>query len=224
MSSPNHTYSDQLRALKEHYSERAIEHGDSAPATNWPDRESQERRLEILCSIADLSEASILDFGCGTGHLLTYLREKHCFEGTYTGVDICPEMIEIAGRKFPEDVFECRDILAEPIREKSFDYVMVSGVFNNRVEDNWGMMKEILSGLFPLCRKGLAFNNLSTFVDFFAEDLFYVDPCEVFRFCKENLSPLVSIRHDYLSKPDTVPFEFTTFVYASELKPRQRKG
>lgn len=221
MSIENH-YSEQLELLREHYRKRVSIYGDSAQATQWPSKRAQERRFRILAGIADLSKSKVLDFGCGTGHLFDYLRREAAFEGEYVGIDICPDMIELAQSKFRQCRFEVRDIFKEGL-EESFDYIFISGIFNNKVPQNERMMKDTLSCLFERTEKGLAFNALSTYVDFFDQDFYYANPDEVFKYCKENLSPLVALRHDYYSKPGTVPFEFTVYVFKSPMKVRINK-
>jgi len=196
-------------------------YGDSAPGVQWRDRETQERRLEILTQIGDLRSAKILDFGCGVGHLLSFMRERFGFTGEYVGYDLSAAMIAAASNKFPDTRFEQRDVLAEDISE-DFDYILISGVFNNRVSDGWGLMTKLLSALFPHARKAMGFNALSSYVDYCDPDLFYVDPERIFHFCKEYLSPCACLRHDYLIKPGVIPFEFSTYVYQSELQPRKR--
>ena len=103
-----------------------------------------------------------------------------------------------------------------------FDYAIISGVFNNRVTDNWAFLTGALRLLFPHVRRGLAFNALSAYVDFQDEGLYYADPEAVFRFCKESLSPAVNLRHDYEVKPGVVPFEFTTQVFRCAHPPRAK--
>lgn len=219
MNKLNHVFQQQLEQLSNHYAHRLEEFGDSAEATQWPSTEAQERRMAQLTQIADLRFAKVLDFGCGTGHLLSFLKKTCSFEGEYVGFDICPKMVETAKQKFPESRFEHKDILAEAVGEK-FDFIFINGVFNNKVENNWLLMTSILEKLFPLTEKGLAFNGLSKYVDYLNDEYFYIDPGTVFQFCKEKLSPFVTLKHDYASKPDTVPFEFTILVYSSNIKPR----
>ncbi|MEI2638270.1 MAG: hypothetical protein V9F03_04650 [Microthrixaceae bacterium] len=50
-------------------------------------------------------------------------------------------------------------------------------------------MTDHLEVLYDHTKIALAFNSLSRYVDFFTEGLGYFDPGEVFKFCKENLSP-----------------------------------
>lgn len=65
-----------------------------------------------------------------------------------------------------------------------------------------------------MAQKGIAFNMMSSYVDYFDEALFYESPGQVFDFLKSNISPYITIRNDYLVKPEVkVPFEFAVYVY-----------
>jgi len=204
--------------LSEHYDNLALQYGDSHHAVQQSSIETQHKRLQVLLEIeGNLKFAKILDFGCGTGELLTLLQSQG-FEGEYVGYDLSPKLLEIAQQKFPKARFEQRDILNSPPKEM-FDYVFISGVFNNDIEANQRFLKDTLTMLFPLTKKGLAFNCLSTFVDFQSDGLYYFNPLEVFQFCKEQLSTNVCLRHEYEIKEGVIPFEFSLYVYASPHKP-----
>ena len=213
-------FGSTVTQLKEMYDRRLREYGDSPQAAQHTDKENQERRLRPVCEVGDLRKAKILDFGCGLGHALVFLREIFDFQGEYVGYDISPEMVRSASVKHPDVRFECRNIFSEGLGE-DFDYVLISGVFNPLTGDNWEWMTECLRMLWERTNVGMSFNNLSRYVDFFSEDLYYVDPAQLFRFCKEELSPLITIRHDYCTKPGVVPYEFTTYVYRTDIKPRK---
>lgn len=215
-----HSYKNELASLRKFYADLLEKYGNSAQAVQHKDRVSQERRMEILVEVGELRSAKILDFGCGTGHLLNFMQKENDFVGEYVGYDISPEMIATAQQVFSLGRFEQRDVLAEGIPEK-FDYVLVNGTFNNRLEENWGLMTSLLKALFPHTRIALAFNVLSTYVDFLNPGNFYVSPSQIFKFCKEELSPCVTLRHDYQTKPGIVPFEFTVYVYQTEIEPRK---
>lgn len=216
MSAP---HQDDVERLERHYAALFSREGDSPQAAQWSDRATQERRFALLAEIGPAADAAILDFGCGTGHLLEYLRRERQFTGEYTGYDLSAEMIAAARGKFPGVTFERRNIFADGV-DGDFDYAFISGVFNNPVADNEKFMHDVLRLLFQHVRRGLAFNALSAYVDFFDANLSYKSPEQVFRFCKEALSPLVTLRHDYLVKPGVVPYEFTIYVHCSDLKPR----
>ncbi|WP_424096615.1 class I SAM-dependent methyltransferase [Moorena producens] len=216
----SHSFQEDIAFLEQHYSSLLKEHGDTPQASQWRDEKTQELRLDILTQIENLSSMKVLDFGCGTGHLLTFLKAKLEFTGEYVGYDLSGEIIATAQNKFPGIRFQQRDILADGIPE-NFDFILISGVFNNRTSNNWVLMKSLLKCLFKHTRKGIAFNALSTYVDYFEPELFYIEPEKVFKFCKEELSPRVTLRHDYLVKQNIVPFEFTIYVYKNQFLPEK---
>lgn len=209
--------------LAQHYDQLVARYGDDPRSAQQADLATQERRLSILSEICDPRKLDVLDFGCGTGQMLRFLQDRHAFEGTYVGWDIAPAMIELARRLHPEGRFECGDCLQEGALEP-VDVAFVSGTFNNRISDNWGFVTTALRKLYPFCRVGIAFNLLSRYVDYFDEGLYYADPEEVFRFCKEELSGRVALRHDYLVREASMPYEFTIYVYRDDSRPRHKKA
>lgn len=206
----------ELDRLARHYEGLARRHGASAAANQWRDLETQERRFAILADIApDLTTASVLDFGCGTGALYGFLKKKMGFSGDYCGVDISAASIEVARQTWPQARFEHANLL-DGDKVGEFDYVLISGVFNNRLNEDWpcmGYLREVLQTVWPLARKGLAFNAMSTYVDYMDDNLCYFRPEEIFTFCKQNLSSKVLLRHDYQIKDGVIPFEFAMYVY-----------
>ena len=69
---------------------------------------------------------SILDVGCGVGHLVDYLVVQG-FQGRYLGLDALPEMVAIARSRHPAWQFEAGEIM-QP-NEYQADYVLGSGLF-----------------------------------------------------------------------------------------------
>lgn len=208
-------FDEELDNLSKHYSDLFDKYGDSPEGVQWSSRDTQIVRLKILTEIAGLQNCKVLDFGCGTGTLYEYLSREYGFTGEYVGYDICPSSVSFAQRKFRGIRFEVKNIFKEK-PEETFDYILISGVFNNRMNDNWGYFKNILRCLYPCCSKGLGFNALSRYVDYYNEGLYYFSPEDVIGFCKKELSPYVCMRHDYAVKPRTIPFEFTTYIYKKE--------
>lgn len=213
-------YLPQLSMLAEHYNLLAKEHGYSHHAVQQSSLDSQTKRFSILLEgFSDFKNKKILDFGCGAGHLFALLRAQG-FTGEYVGYDLSRNLLEIARNTHPEARFELRNIFENPPSE-SFDIVLISGVFNNDMGSNIVFMQDALQTLFSLCQDGLAFNCLSTYVDYKAEGLFYFDPCQVFSFCKQQLTPSITLRHDYEIKAGVVPFEFSCFLRKSVHLPRK---
>jgi cyclopropane fatty-acyl-phospholipid synthase-like methyltransferase len=204
-----------LQAIERHYAELVAQHGSAPEAAQWSDSRTQRLRLTVLSEVGDLRASKVLDFGCGTGELLVYLNEELGFAGEYVGYDLARPAIDLARQLRPDGRFERRDILSQGVPE-TFDYILASGVFNNRTSDGWALMTQLLHGLWPHATRALAFNALSTYVEFQEEHLWYADPGEVFAWCKRELSPAIRLRHDYQVKPGVIPYEFTVFVYRLE--------
>ena len=162
----------------------------------------------------------MLDFGCGIGYLYSYLKKKIKFNGEYVGYDISNEMINFANKKYKNVRFENKDILLDKINER-FDYVIINGTFNNKINQNLDWIKKTLKILFKKTNKAIAFNNITSYVDYFDKKLYYAQPEKIFNFCKSELSPLVSLRHDYQIKDKKLPYEFTTYIYKTGIKTRK---
>lgn len=197
--------------VEEHYRSLFKIYGDSYKSAQWSNRETQEKRFEILAEISNLNYKKVLDFGCGTGDLASYF-EKMGLNVEYTGVDIVEELLACAKLKHPKHRFG----KLEEFDGEKFDFVLISGVFNNKFDNNEEFYRETLIELKPFCNEGIAFNMLSKYVDFYDDHLFYEYPEKVFKFAKEHLTPYVVIRNEYELKENIIPFEFTTYLYMKE--------
>lgn len=193
-----------------HYRRLLAEHGDSPQAVQYSCIRSQERRFELLAEIDDLRNKRILDFGCGTGQLGSYL-ERNGIEIEYFGTDIVQEFLALCRKKFPKGHFEEFSSLSH----MKFDYIIIGGVFNNKMENNQAFYRETLRKLFPMCKLGIAFNMMSAYVDYQDSALFYEYPENVFGFIKREITPFVTLRNDYEVKSGIVPFDFTVYAYRS---------
>lgn len=206
------TNSTGQKELIEHYQSLLAKHGDSPQALQYRDAETQIARFKILGEVAS-SLNSVLDVGCGLGHLYLYLKSVG-FDGKYIGVDIVPEFAEMAARNFKDDENVSIQLASglEPL-PTGCDYVLLSGVFNNRMPDNKEFMETTLRQMFASAEKGIAFNAMTSHVDYYDENLYYVDPIEVFSFCKKELGGHPVLRHDYVLSENGFPFEFAVYVY-----------
>jgi SAM-dependent methyltransferase len=199
------------RAMAAHYSSLAKRHGDSPRAAQWRGAPSQERRYDILFEIGDLRGAKILDFGCGTGAMYASLRRRYDYTGEYVGCDISDAMLKLAQRKFPGVRFETMDIFADPPSEM-FDYVFVSGAFNNDHPEAYEFVLAAIPALFARARKGFAFNALSAYAGRRVIELIYLDPIELFDWIRRDVTPLVTLRHDYRIEDEEQPEDFTLYL------------
>lgn len=193
----------EKRATIKRFEERFSQFGYSPKAMGWRDKKQQELRFKILVQIGGLNGSSILDVGCGFGDLYGYLRKKN-LRVKYTGVDISPKLIEKAKQLYPGANFKVKDIISDSYH-KRFDYIFASGMFNWRIGNNKRYTKDMVSKMFSLCRKGVAVNMMTTYVDYKDDYLYYYDPKEILDYCK-SLSRFVAIRHDYPL------YEFTVYI------------
>ncbi|MBI3299567.1 MAG: class I SAM-dependent methyltransferase [Elusimicrobia bacterium] len=202
-----------MKGILEHYQDLYLRHGDSPHAVQLSDKRSQERRFEILSQIA-AQLGTVGDIGCGLGHFFAYLKRRG-FRGSYKGVDFVPEFIEAARVKYadaPRARFSVCDIEKGAL-PTGCDYLFLSGVFNNKRRANERFMYSTIGRMFRAARKGVAFNAMSTYVDYQDKSLYYSDPLKVFDFCKRRLTSKVTLRHDYLVKDNSIPFEYAVYLY-----------
>ena len=198
--------------LRDHYLNLYKMHGDTPESMQYSSKESQYKRFKVLCEIADFTGMRVLDFGCGTGHLGEYLFDRG-IRCNYNGTDIVPDFLQVCKKKFASGSFEP----FENLRSELFDFCVVSGVFNNRTENNMEFLKGVIRSLFSICRHGVSFNVMSKYVDYEDPSLSYAYPEEIFSFIKNEVSPFVTIRNDYLVKASAPPFDFTVYVYRDGL-------
>jgi SAM-dependent methyltransferase len=199
-----------LESVARYYAEKLERYGATPQGVDWNSAESQRLRFEQLLLLdATLDGRSIVDYGCGYGALLDFLRESGR-RWSYTGYDVSPAMVARALSRCPASPSAAFTSSAQALQPA--DYAVASGIFNVRLDhpvDSWReYVNEVLDDLHRLGRAGFAFNMLTTYSDSDRrrEDLFYADPREMFDYCKTRFSPRVALLHDYPL------FEFTIIV------------
>ena len=78
---------------------------------------------KLMGVIGKIKGKKVLDVGCGTGRIIKALTEK---EAIVTGVDLSPEMILVAKKKFPKIEFAEADAEKLPFKDEEFDVVVAS--------------------------------------------------------------------------------------------------
>ncbi|MGE4169552.1 MAG: trans-aconitate 2-methyltransferase [Candidatus Margulisiibacteriota bacterium] len=191
--------------IADYYNESCDHFGASHKALGWSSAYTQELRFFVLSLLGNWEGESVLDVGCGLGDFYAYLV-KNELRFTYEGIDISPNMIALAQKTQPKADFKVLDILDSDFY-KHYDYVVASGAFTVRVNDQYAYLKQNMQKMYLLSKKAMAFNCLSNRAEQQDQDLlFYYDPVRVLEMAFE-LSPYVEIRHHYL------PNDFTVFVY-----------
>lgn len=155
---------------------------------------------------------SLLDVGCGYGGLFDYFK-AHQLPITYTGIDICEGMIDHAKAQHPEGTFICGSV-QEMDAHQSFDYVVCNGILTQKLtvsgRDMDAYAQALIKTMYAHCRTGIAFNVMTTHVDYQEPNLYYRNPVELLAWCMTTLSPKVRLDHSYPM------FEYTLYVYRPE--------
>jgi len=186
------------------YSKFYQEHGDNYKTLNWGSEESQQLRFKILSEVGHLHGQSILDVGCGFADYYRYLSDNK-IQVNYSGLDITKPIVEEAQKKFPGITF-FNSPLNTIDKALIFDYVFASGIYTYRSEDATEFLQMMTLLMYQHCRKGIAFNSLSSWSPSMDDGEFYADPLETLFFCR-TLSPGVVLRHDYHAR------DFTIYIY-----------
>lgn len=173
--------------------------GQTPLGVGWPNRENQETRFAQLLRLIEpgAREFTVNDLGCGFADLYGFIHARDLPMRGYRGYDLSEKMLEVArGRVGPEAEL----IRADRLTERA-DYSFACGVFNTRLKASAGewldYVKSVVRDLDAHSTRGFAFNSLTTYVEWTEDHLFYADPVEFFRFCKEEISPRVALLHDY---------------------------
>ena len=101
---------------------------------------------DVLAELEKEDFTDLLDCGCGPAPMLTLLHEKYP-EKHYTGIDITPEMIEVAKTKNMKDVRlivgDCEKL---PFEDRSFDVVICCQSFHHypNVQDFFNSVYRVL--------------------------------------------------------------------------------
>jgi hypothetical protein len=197
------------------YRGHLAQYGPGPRAVQLADAATQQARFAVLLDV-DPNMSSVLDFGSGMADFYHFLRAKGS-KARYLGLDVVPEFVALGQSATAQD--SNADVMLSDIEEdtlpEGYDYGVLSGVFNNVMEDNWGFMTTTLRRMFAVCNKGIAFNAMSHHVDYQDEGLFYTDPLQVLDFCKSTLGGHPILRHDYTVRPGGFPFEYAVYVYKS---------
>lgn len=191
-----------LEAVSSLYGSNLKEFGPEARALGWKSRQEQRLRFDVLTKRLDPNEpVDLIDYGCGFADLLDYLlNDRNADVVRYIGYEINSDVAAIAEQRLSATEINGA-IVNSSLLEHTADWALISGTFNVRLDEVphvWeARIRETLKNIFRHTRIGLSFNLLTTYVDWQDDGLFYADPLAFFDFCKRELSPRVSLDHDY---------------------------
>lgn len=201
------------------YLKKYREFGDDPRSLSFNDKGSQYLRFERIADLFRHEKGmfSVHEVGCGLGHFKEYLDAagRAC---EYSGCDIVPDFIDKGREKFPGCRFFLQNIgddyrhIDEGIKGK--DYYCLNGTFNPKedatVEEWETFVFKSIENMYRMARKGICFNFLTSYSDFYDDKLYYADPLRIMDWSIRHLSRFVSVSQD------TPLYEFFVYVYKKE--------
>jgi SAM-dependent methyltransferase len=192
------------------------EHGDNYLGVGWTKRpEDADVRYRVMLEVMDGAHhhapQTLLDFGCGASHLLDYMRRRGIDGIRYSGLDVSDRFIELSRSKYPDIDYYHVDVLEAPDSLPEADWIVMNGVFTAKVslsyDQMWDYFRRLLHVVFGKARMGIAFNVMSTQVDWERDDLFHLPMDRLAEFLARDISRHFVIRHDYGL------YEYAAYVY-----------
>tara|TARA_B110000046_G_C13016063_1_gene408827 strand:- start:1908 stop:2546 length:639 start_codon:yes stop_codon:yes gene_type:complete len=198
-----------------HYEDCLGEYGDTHLGVDWPNEEDAKMRYKVMLDILKFvnpkdGKIKLLDFGCGTGHLLEFINQHDLNERIeYIGLDLSQKFVDMSEKKFPNHKFICSDVLENEINE-SFDIIIMNGIFTEKLSltenEMWDYFKRLLQWAFNNTKMAVSFNVMSKIVDWEREDLFHMSMDKLGKYLSDSLTRNYIIRNDYGL------YEFTTYL------------
>ena len=204
--------------MKTHYSKKFSEFGATSRGVDWGREEDVRRRYEKMLSVIgkEFVEANkpvtLLDVGCGYGGLLGYAQEtKPTLTMQYAGIDVAANMIAWAKEHFEQIEFIEGDFLQFDFDDRIFDFIVCNGILTQKLDTSLMDMdrfaKKLIRKMFDSCRVGIAFNVMTSYVNFYAPNLYYKHPSEMLSYCLSEISQRVVLDHSYGL------YEYTLCIY-----------
>ncbi len=215
---------DEITDLLKNYHVRVFdEHGPTAKGVDWNDEGEMLFRYDKMLRVLDKDffkpegRPSLLDVGCGWGGLYQRTREKGV-DICYTGIDVAENMISFAASTFPDATFVVRDIFTLP-DEEVYDFAVCNAILTQKHDASIPAMekfaKRLVSKMFTISKHGIAFNLMSTRVNFTVNNLYYHNPVEMLSWALTELSPRVRLDHGYssLQSGRGKYYDYTVYVF-----------
>ena len=199
--------------IKKQYKSQFEKYGDSPKSILTPKARNSIRYSIISDYVNSNKELNILDYGCGLGYLLEYLKPRYK-NLNYHGYDLIPDFISHCNGKFLEGNSEFSVVSPDKKIKDEFDVVFASGVFNLKSSESEEESKlyafSKIKELFFSSKELLIVDFPSQYIDFTHPEAQHFNIGEVIDFCVNQLSRKFIIRHDKL------PYEFTLVVWKND--------
>ena len=187
------------QTMKKHYAKTFKEYGCTSEGVDWGKHEDRALlRHQNISKLISKRPSSILDVGCGYGAFLDFLGHDSI---EFTGIDVVPEMIDSGRARHPGAEFICDDFLQHDFSGQNFDYVVCNGIFTQKLHVSENAMeayiRQVISKMFEISTVGIAFNMMTSYVNFRAENLYYSNPSKTLSWVMDNITKNVELNHAY---------------------------
>jgi ubiquinone/menaquinone biosynthesis C-methylase UbiE len=180
------------------FKSRFDRYGDNGPNIFWSGKDAQNARFDAMLDITDFNGKRVLDVGCGFGDFIQHLETRGIKPHTYVGIDIVPEIVEVAERQNPNYHFEARDILVNPFDKGAFDIIIASGIFALPHRNYNDYVITMLSTLNNIANDFVIVNFLKKNDVEKDQGLKYHEPDTVLQMVQHRVSGSAQLKDDYL--------------------------
>ena len=159
MEQTSQTSAASEEAIRKFYDRYVRDHGSTI---GWSSMESAYSAYGGAsgCDLQKWPEfRSILDIGCGEGHLLPYVRERCGFNGHYTGIEILSSFYDRAVELYGGENnarFIKADFLSWDFEGERFDWVISLGANSVKHDDQEAYDRQLCARMVALTDGGLS--------------------------------------------------------------------
>lgn len=196
---------EEIESMIQEYNHWHDLFGDDHRSVGWPKDSSARFRalLSPWLNSPDFRNMSILDYGCGLGHLIPHIEKLHNQE-KYVGIDLNEKLISSARTYYPNARFYS---LAEIRELPKSDLVIASGIFNRKFSDSTDFLLKTTKHLLQISKIGFSFNVLSEFAFEKYEKNYYATLDKVHRVINREYSD------SFIIDGHSLPGEFTIHLF-----------
>jgi SAM-dependent methyltransferase len=197
------TIRDIARELKHAFYKK----GENIKSLNWNSYSSAVVRYkQFIDGNINYNGKNILDVGCGFGNIIPYLSSR-AENFSYTGVDVVPEFVKLAQKRYPDFQFKVLDYFSKPLRKK-FDIIISCGTLNYKMPNLINYRKKAIKTMFTSCKEVLVFNMAggSSPKNKKRSKIAYANSGEILKFCL-SLTEKVIFKQHYHHR------DFTIFMF-----------
>lgn len=205
-----------------YYQQLLFEHGPSPAGVGWPKLDRAWRRYAALINSWIGHTESVLDYGCGLGHLGYWMHAVQGRQASYHGVDACAEMIEFAKQhaadmagKQKSDYHQITPASFSLVEHagalpltRPYDHIVCCGVFNFMPGDRKRHQLHISETLWNLHQRC----NTALHVDFLAPDVDFREPHLWYQSIHDLVNVLKGMSLRYVIDRGYLPWEFCVHI------------